>query len=98
MNFNGWGTLLLLSFPPVNIYAQLPASNSAAFKASLVKFQKQSEDWQAALANVKVKELPVIYGEGKVIDQTKDVTLGNLQLASKLAARILRSPSLDDEI
>jgi hypothetical protein len=81
-----------------SVRAQLPASNPTAFKASLVKFQKQSADWQAALANVKVEELPVVYGEGKAIDQTKDVTLGNLQLASKLAARILRSPSLDDEI
>jgi hypothetical protein len=81
-----------------SLHAQLPPSNSAAFKTSLESFQKQFASWQAALSNVKVEELPINYGEGKVIDQTKDVTLQNLQLASKLAARILRSPSLDDEI
>lgn len=47
---------------------------------------------------IKVEELPISYAEGKVLEQNKDMVVQNLDLSSKLAARVLKTGRLSDEI
>ena len=88
--------LLLLSAPL--ILAQGQSQNTAAFRASVIAFQSNSVQWQNDLARIKVEELSISYAEGHVIEQDKEVAIQNLDLMSKLTARVLKTGRLSDEI
>ena len=47
---------------------------------------------------IKVEELPISYVEGKVLEQNKDTLVQNLDLSWTLAARVLKTGRLSDEI
>lgn len=89
--------VFLLLIGPICAYPQIP-SNPEAFRTSLVKFQKQSVEWQTMLDSVKVEDLQVSYAQGKQIETIKDLAVQNLDLATKLANRILTSGHLSDEV
>ena len=78
-------------------YSQIP-SNPVAFRASLLRFQKQSVEWRKMLDGVKVEELEVSYVEGKQIEKDKDTAVQNLSIATMLANRILNGGHLSDEV
>lgn len=98
MKLNKFAILVLVLADVGCLQAQAPGSNAAAFRASLQRFQSQTVKWQNDLARIKVEELPISYAEGKAIDQNKDVAALNLDLLSKLSARVLNSGHLSDEI
>lgn len=98
MKLNRVVALTLLLAPVGYIQAQSRAANVTAFRASLQRFQSHSAEWWSTLAKIKVEELPVSYAEGSVIERDKGIAARNLDLMSKLSARVLKTGRLSDEI